>query len=381
MVLRKKESVASLHFRSLLVDRPHPNAQCESVSTVLSSSTSAEDYIAVVNEFVLLLISGQRVIVWNWVTGKCHAKLDSVMPGALEEAILLQRTAFMVFGQDDNTHKLELYTFSANEPTTDEPPPILRAVFFLPSLQDGVEMTLQCRCNPPPFQYAHLVHPDMSSIPIDPPCYFRRPFRIQETSRIVTLMLTLRSEYDTEESRDIAIVVPLQTFIATDLDPEAPQGDPRVVPAVEWMRSSQVLAGIPLSEQWVYGTRFATLSPDQYLCICDFNPATIAYLKYHQERKRSEDRAKGGEGVPSTGNEEIIEWKAGNTDVGLVLSGADITDEMFFKEPLQSGIPFLMSVSDEKFDIAPNETQGVMIDDERILIVRVCGSTSAHEWY
>ena len=331
------------------------------------------------NEFVLLFISGQGVLVWNWLTGKCHAKLDSVMPGAIAEAILLQRTAFMVFRQVENTPKLELYTFSAKEPTSDEPPPILRAVFFLPSLQEGVEMNMQCRCNPPPFEYAHLVHPDMSSIPIDPPCYLRRPFRIQETSRIVVLMLTVRSEFDTEQIRDLAIIVPLQTFIFANLDPEAPQGDPRVLPAAEWMRSSQVLAGIPLSDQWVYGTRFATLSPDQNLCICDFNPATIAYLKHHQESNRSEDRPKGVQGVQSMDDEEIIEWKAGNADVGLVLRGADITDEIFFKDPLRGRIPFLMSISEENFDLAPNESQGVMIDDERVLIVRVCGFNFVHE--
>jgi hypothetical protein len=371
--------IVSLRFKSLLVDRPHPRANRELVSTVLSSSTSSQDYTTVVNEFVLLLIIGQQVLVWNWLTGKCHARVDTLTPGAITEACLLQRTAFMAFRQVENTPKLEVYTFSAQEPTSDEPPPILHAVYLLPRLQNNVEMAMQCRCNPPPFQYSHLVRPDISSIPIEPPCYFRRPFQIQETSRTIALSLNVRKEFGPEQTRDLVIIVPLQTFISADLDPEAPRGEPRVVPASEWMHGSQVLADIPMSDQWVYGTRFAILSPDLNLCICDFNPAKIAYLKHRQQGTRAEERSREPGGAQSGEDQDIIEWKEGSTDVGLVLGGPDFTDEMFFKEPLRCGKPFLMSISEEEIAVAPNEAIGVMVDDERVLLVRVGGLSSVRD--
>src|SRR5260221_12629333 len=142
-------------------------------------------------------------------------------------------------------------------------------------------MTLQCRCDPPPSEYSHLVHPDMSSVPIDTsPNYLRRPFQIQETSRTLVLALKARTTSNPEETRHFTIFAPLQTFISTNLDPEAPQGEPRVIPGSEWMRSSHVLGDIPLLGHHVYGSRFVTISMDSpgqgSLLVCNFNPATIA---------------------------------------------------------------------------------------------------------
>ena len=371
---RTEQTVVSLRFKSLLVDRPHPYGYRELVSTVLSSSTSAEDYITVVNEFVLLLIAGRRVIVWNWLTGKCHARIDTVMPGAITEASPLQRTAFMAFRQVGNTPKLEVYTFSAKEPTSDEPSPILRAVYLLPALQDGVEMVMQFRCNPPPFQYSHLVQPDMSSFPIDPPCYLRRPFQIQETSRTLVLGLNVRTEYDTE---DVVIFAPLQTFTSTNLDPEAPQGEPQVVPASEWMHGSHVFGNLPLSDQWIYGTRFATMTTESSgqhtLCIFDFNPAITGYLKHQQERNRSQDQLREPGAQQSVEDQDIIEWTEGNAVVVLALRGTEVTDEVFFKEPLRGGVPVLMSISEEEID---EQTLTLVIDGERLLLARVGSSGS-----
>ena len=381
-VLRTEPITVSLRFRSLLVDRPHPKAEHELVSTVLSSSASPTNYtITVVNEFVLLLISGQRVLAWNWVTGKCHARIDSAIPGAITDAIPVQRTAFIAFRQLANTPRLEVYTFSAKEPTSDAPPPVLRAVYCLPSLQEGVEMDLQCRCDPPPFEYARLIHPDLSSLPPDIPSYLRRPFEIQETPRIVVLAMNVHTAVGVEQSRDLAIVVPLQTFTATDLDPDAPPGDPRVVPASGWMDSAQVLTDIPLLDScvcYVYGTRFATLYVDSLgrgnLCVNEFNPATIAHLKHHHLEKQSEDLEYG----ESLEEFDITEWTEGNTDVGLMLRKLDFTDQTFFKDPVRGGAPFLASVSTDEIVVEQNETIGVMIDDERVLLVRVCGPCSMH---
>ena len=303
------------------------------------------------------------------------------MPGAITEAIGLQRTAFMAFRQTGNTPKLEVYTFSAKEPTSEEPSPILRAVYLLPELQNGVEMALNCRCDPPPFQYSHLAHPDISSVPIDTPDFLRRPFEMQETSRTLAFALSVRPGlnagwFGSLLSRDLAIFVPLQTFISTDLDSDAPPGEPRVIPASEWMHSSRVLADLPFSNQWVFGTRFATLSPEWKLCIYDFNPSTIAYLKHHQERKRSQNQLQEPGVGQSEEGEGVLEWREGNADVGLVSTEWSFTDQMFFKEPLRSGAPFLVSVSEHKIDVTPNEILGVMIDDERVLLVQVGGSSS-----
>jgi hypothetical protein len=372
-VFRTEQIVISLRFKSLLVDRPHPKAKRELVSTVLSSSRSPEDYTAVVNDFVLLLITGQRVLIWNWLTGKCHARVDTVMPGGITEASFLQRTAFMAFKQVENTPKLEIYSFSAKEPTSEEPLPILRAIYLLPSLQDGVEMVLQCQCNPPPFQYSHLVQPDISSFPIDPPCYLRRPFQVQETSRTLVLALNVRTGAGLH--RDLVIFAPLQTFLSTNLDPEAPQREPLVVPALEWMRSSHVFGNIPLSDQWIYGTRFATVvtdSPGQRnFCMFDFNPAITEYLKHHQERKRPQSELPERGTVQPGEDQDIIEWTEGNAVAILGLSGTEFTDKMFFKESLQCGAPVLISISEEEIDVPPHETLRLLIDDERVLLARV----------
>jgi len=299
------------------------------------------------------------------------------MPGGITEASFLQRTAFMAFRQVGNTPKLEVYSFSAKEPTSEEPPPILRAVYLLPSLQNGVEMAMQCRCDPPPFQYSYLVQPDMSSLPIDPPCYMRRPFHIQETSRTFILALSVRT--DTGQNQDVVIFAPLQTFLSTNLDPEAPQKEPQVIPATEWMRNSHVFGSIPLSDQWIYGTRFATVitdSPGQRnFCMFDFNPAITKYLKHHQDRNRSQNKS-SGTGAQSTEDQDIIEWTEGNAVIILGLSGTEFTDEMFFKEPLQGGAPVLISISEEEIDVPPNETLRVLIDDERVLLARVSGLVS-----
>jgi len=380
-ISRTEQIVISLRFKSLLVDKPHPKAKRELVSTVISSSRSPEDYTAVVNEFALLLITGQRVLIWNWLTGKCHARIDTTMPGGITEASFLQRTAFMAFRQVENTPKLEVYSFSAKEPTSEEPPPpILRAIYLLPSLQNGVEMVMQCRCDPPPFQYSHLVQPDMSSFPIDPPCYMRRPFQIQETSRTLVLAINVRT--DTGQHQDLVIFAPLQAFISTNLDPEAPKREPQVVPASEWMRDSHVFGNIPLSDQWIYGTRFATVitdSPGQRnFCMFDFNPAIAKYLKHKHGRNRSQNEYPEPEaGVKqSVEDQDIIEWTEGNAVIILGLSGTEFTDEMIFKEPLQGGAPVLISISEEGIDVLPNETLRVLIDDERVLLARVSRSAS-----
>jgi len=386
-VLRTEPTTIILRFRSLLVDRPHPKAQQEVVSTVLSSSDSPLGFSAtVVNEFVLLLIAGLRVLVWNWVTGKCHARMDSAMSRAIREAVPLQRTAFMAFRQIHDTPTLEIFTYSAEEPTSDKPSPILRAIYLLPTLQSGVEMVMQCRFDPPPFQYSHLVHPDLSSVPRETPSYLRRPFEVQETSRILVLAINVRTEIGDAESRDHAIFVPLQTFTTANLDPDAPRGDPPVIPASEWMGSSQVLPDVPLlgsCQCYVYGNRVATLPMDSSgrpnLCVFDFNPAMISYSKHHrQDSDHSENQfpKPGDEG--SVEDLDIIQWTEGNADVGLVSRNLDFTDTMFFKEPVRGGAPFLASVETEEIEVAPNETVDVMIDDERVLLVRVRLSSSVH---
>lgn len=379
-ISRREQVVISLRFKSLLVDKPHPKAKRGLVSTVISSSRSPEDYTAVVNEFAPLLITGQRVLIWNWLTGKCHARIDTVMPGGITEASFLQRTAFMAFRQVENTPKLEVYSFSVKEPTSEEPPPpMLRAIYLLPPLQNGVEMVMQCRCDPPPFQYSHLVQPDMSSFPIDPPCYMRRPFQVQENSR--TLILAINVRTDTGHHQDLVIFAPLQAFISTDLDPEAPQREPQVVPASEWMRDSHVFGNIPLSDQWIYGTRFATVitddSPEQRnFCMFDFNPAIAKYLKHQHERDRSQNESPEPGVVQSVEDQDIIEWREGNAVTILALSGTEFTDGMIFKEPLQGGAPVLISMSEEEIDVPPNGTLKVLIDDERVLLARVSGSAS-----
>ena len=295
----------------------------------------------------------------------------------------------MVFRQILAVPRLEVYTFSAKEPTLHEPAPILRAVYLLPALQPGVEMIMQCRCDPPPFQYSYLIHPDLSSIPTDIPSYLRRPFEIQETPRVLVLAMNVRAALATEESRDLVIFVPLQTFISTNLDPEAPPGDPRFIPASGWMDSSQVLADIPLLDScvcYVYGTRFATLSVDSLgrgnLCVNDFNPTTIAYAKHHRQSSDcSEDQSREPGDEESLEDFDIIEWTGGNADVGLVSRRIDFIDYMYFRDPVQGGAPFVASVSTEEIVVEQNETVGVMIDDERVLLVRVCDSCFAHNYY
>ena len=65
---------------------------------------------------------------------------------------------------------------------------------------------MQCRFDPPPFQYSHLVHPDLSSLPSEIPSYLRRPFEVQETSRILVLAINVRAALGDEQiprSRDL----------------------------------------------------------------------------------------------------------------------------------------------------------------------------------
>jgi len=391
-VLRTEPTTIILRFRSLLVDRPHPKAQQEIVSTVLSSSNSPRDFsAAVVNEFVLLLIYGLRVLAWNWVTGKCHARLDSDMRRTFTAAVPLQRTAFMTFRQTHNNPILEIFTYSAEEPTSDKPSPIRCAIYGLPTLQIGVEMVVQFRINPPPFQYSHLVHPDSSSLPIETPSSFRRPFEVQETSRILVLAICVRTALGDEQSRDLAIFAPLRTFTkftttTTNLDLDAPRGDPPIIPPSEWMRSSQVLADVPLLSAWcghyVYGNRVATLPLDSSgranLCVYDFNPAIISYSKHHRRDSAcSENQFPKPGGEKSAEELDMIQWTEGNANVGLVSRKLDLIDTRFFQLPVRGGASFLASVSTEEIDVGPNEID-VMIDDERVLVMRVGRSSSLH---
>ena len=303
------------------------------------------------------------------------------MPGTITDAIPVQRTAFIAFRQLVNTPRLEVYTFSAKEPTSDAPPPVLRAVYCLPSLQEGVEVVMQCRCDPPPFQYSRLIHPDLASLPAEIPSYLRRPFEIQETPRILVLAMNVRTAFGAEQSRDLAIIVPLQTFTAANLDPEAPPGDPRVVPASGWMDNAEVLTDIPLLDScvyYVYGTRFAILDVDSdgrgNLCVNDFNPAAIAQLKHQRLEKMAEELGDD----ESLEDYDIDEWTGGNAELGLVSRKIDFFDETYFKDPVRGGAPFLTSISVDEIVVEQNETIGVMIDDERVLLVRVCGPCSMH---
>jgi len=66
----------------------------------------------------------------------------------------------------------------------------------------------------------------------------------------------------------------------------------------------------------------------------------------------------------------MIQWSEGNAHLGLMLKSPNFTDDMFFKEPVEGGAPFLVSISGEEVEVEPNEVVGVMIDDERVLLAR-----------
>jgi len=308
--------------------------------------------------------------------------------------------------------KLEVYTFSAKPPDSDFPPPILRAVYLPPPLQRDVQMAMRCRCDPPPLQYSDLIQPDVDDLPIPTPSYLRRPFQINEASRILafgvqvwkrTVGLAAEMEF-----RDIALFAPAETFLPPGLDPEAPAGDLLEIPASEWMRKSRIISDLPLRRMWVcyiYGTRFAALGrhdPDkpplegseeseedllkpkpQHLYVYDFNAEAIERLACEQKQVLVADfnldlDAEAVEGEHDSGRNMIMEWtdSADKAEIKLVIGEDEFIDDDYFMEPLRCEAPYMVSKAKEPIEVGNNEHLEVMIDDERMILVRVSGVDS-----
>lgn len=368
--------------------------------------------ITVVNQFVFLLNVRDAVLVWNWVTGQCHAKLNYHSPEPIIDVIPLQRTTFMAIRLSTGGPKLEVYTFSTKPPDSEFPPPILRAVYLPPPLQPDVQMAMRCRCDPPPLQYSDLIQPNVDDLPIPTPSYLKRPFQINETSRILAFgvqvwkrNIVLATDM---EFRDIALFVPAETFLPSGLDPEAPARDLLEIPASEWMRKSRIISDLPLRRMWVcyiYGTRFAALGrhdPDkssseeseeseedllkpkpQHLYVFDFNAEAIARLACEQKRVLVADfdmdvDAEAADGEGDSGRNMVMEWtdSAEKADIKLVIGEDEFIDDDYFMEPLRFEAPYMVSKAKEPIEVEHNEHLEVMIDDERMILVRVSGIDS-----
>ena len=356
--------------------------------------------ITVVNQFVFLFNVQESILVWNWVTGQCHAKLNYSSSEPIIDVIPLQRTTFMAIRLSREGPKLEVYTFSTRPPDAEFPPPILRAVYLPPLLQRGVQMAMRCRCDPPPLQYSDLIHPKLDDLPIPTPSYLKRPFQINETSRILAFGIQVwKHAIDPAdmEFRDIALFAPPDTFLPPGLDPEAPSGDPLEIPASEWMRKSRIISDLPLRRMWVcyiYGTRFAALGrhdPDQssseeseedlvkpkpqHLYIYDFNAEAIARLAQERERDLDADFdfESDSDAEDGSGRNMILEWtdSADKADIKLVIGEDELSADEFFKEPLHCEAPYMVSKAKEPIEVGQDEHLEVMIDDERMILVRV----------
>ena len=396
--------LVSLRFRSLLINRPHPMAQHEVVSMLVSERPRGYG-ITVVNQFVFLFNVRESILVWNWVTSECHAKLNYSSSEPIIDVIPLQRTTFMAIRLSREGPKLEVYTFSAKPPGVKFPPPILRAVYLPPLLQHGVQMAMRCRCDPPPLQYSDLVQPKLDDLPIPIPSYLRRPFQINETSRILAFGIQVWKHTVNPadmEFRDIALFAPPDTFLPPGLDPEAPSGDLLEIPASEWVRKSRIISDLPLRRMWVcyiYGTRFAALGrhdPDQssseesgedltrpkpqHLYIYDFNSEAIARLAHEQKQDLDADFDLDlkVEIEDDLGRDMIMEWtdSADKADIKLVIGADEFIDDEYFKEPLRCEAPYMVSKAKEPIEVGHNEHLEVMIDDERMILVRVSGVVS-----
>ena len=355
--------------------------------------------ITVVNQFVFLFNARETIFVWDWVTGQCHARLDYYSFEPIIDVIPLQRTTFMAIRLSVGVPKLEVYTFSAKPPDSKFPAPILRAVYLPPPLQQGVQMAMRCRCDPPPLRYSDLIQPKLDGLPIPTPSYLKRPFQINETSRILAFGMQVWKHTGLAEIefRDIALFAPPETFLPPGLDPETPFGEPLEIPASEWMRKSRIISDLPLRRMWVcyiYGTRFAALgrhdtdqssseesdedrvnSKSQHLYVYDFNAEAIARLAHEQKRnlEANFDLDLDAEGKDDSGRNMIMEWtdSANKADIKLVIGEDEFIDEDFFKEPLRCEAPYMVSKAREPIEVGRNEHLEVMIDDERMILVRV----------
>ena len=399
--------VVSLRFRSLLVNRPHPHAQQEVVSEVVYRQPQGYN-ITVVNQFVFLFNVRDAILVWNWVTGHCHAKLTYSSSEPIIDVIPLQRTTFMAIRLSRDGPKLEVYTFSAKPPEVPFPPPILRAVYLSPLLRHDAQMAMRCRCDPPPLQYSDLIQPKVDDLPVPTPSYLKRPFQINETSRILAFGMQVwkrTAGFADMEFRDIALFAPPETFLPPGLDPEAPVGDVLKIPASEWMRKSRIISDLPLRRMWVcyiYGTRFAALGrhdPDQpssdeseedllkpkpqHLYVYDFNAEAIARLACEQKQKRELEANFDLDLDVEVVDEDPgrnMEWtdSVNKADIKLVIGEDEFIDNNFFMEPLRCEAPYLVSKAKEPIEVGHNEHLEVMIDDERMVLVRVSGIDLAY---
>jgi hypothetical protein len=206
------------------------------------------------------------------------------------------------------------------------------------------------------------------------------------------------SEIVDREFRDFALFTPSETFLPPGLNPEAPSGNVLTIPASEWMRKTRIIPDLSLRRVWVcyiYGTRFAALGThdlDQssseasedldtpkprYLYVYDFNAEAISRLASEQKRKLQGDfcldsDVEVAEG-DNSGEDIIMEWtdSADKADVKLVIDEDECIDGEFFREPLRCGAPYMVSKAKEPIRVGKDEHLEVMIDDERMILVRV----------
>lgn len=365
--------IIKLKIKSLYRGDSHPLANEPELQTTVLCAPPLYFVITIVEEFFGLFCSSEKLSIWNWTTGACHTELRFDAQDSIDDFAFLSQNKFLVIRTRRSPPMIEVYEFPTEIQENElgkAPTPTLLSVYHLPRVNDGVRLYVSCRSDPPPSRQAHLHRPsgyraDERIAPSKP-----KPFTVLPNERILLFGMTaFIGNGPGVRGQEFALFVRPETFLITPEDSEVSEeyGVPAVL-SKKWMRSTRLIPDMYIGSRvwvcYVYGTRIATMEPvpidddtaefpRQRIVILDFNQVMVAWHSNFSDHEVVWD---------GYGRKGRIQ---GVREPGIFLPND------FLAEHWISELPYMRFVGARAYHVCEDEQLEVMIDDERIILVKV----------
>jgi hypothetical protein len=313
--------------------------------------------ITIVGDLVALLAANVCFFICDWKTGKLYIELDLTSTNDVDDFFFLDEDRFVLIRTSSNSGTLEVYKLHKDEKKSLDSS--LVAVYHLPKLTLGTDISVYSRSDPPP----------QSRLPYTSnPWFTTSPYSVRLEERIIILSLDL---VRVGETRMVVLIVRAETLMNIPGSALLSPGSPAIVKPEMWMNQTRMLPSIIPSEQWMchcYGSRLVIPiegtehSPaDEEMrkwaspLLFDFNPRLVAWA---QARRH---------GAPWDPSSPYTIYQGSDSRFHLQMGEKD----EFFEEDWVSGLPFTVVTSPHTHDIQPSEHVVLMIDEKRMLVLKV----------
>jgi hypothetical protein len=320
--------------------------------------------ITVVGDLVALFGAHVCFFICNWKTGKLYIELDFTSTDDVDDFFFLDEDRFVLIRTSSNSGALEVYKLHKDEGQSLESS--LVAVYHLPKLTSDTAISAYSRSDPPPRN--HL--PYTSN-----PWFTTSPYSVLPEEKVIILSLDLvrvrRALARAGETRNVVLIFRAETLMNIPDAALLSAGSPAIVKPEMWMKQTRMLPSIIPPEQWMcycYGSRLvipiegtaesqADREGDKWSSplLLDFNPSLVAWAQA------------GRHGAPWDPSSPYTIYQGSDPRFHLEMGEKD----KFFEEDWVSGLPFTVVTSRHTHEMRPSENVVLMIDDKRMLVLKV----------